>query len=219
MISSYSITQNSSVLDVGSSKLTELIHTSFGCIVDSLGLTSVGIGKCGEYYQFDLNRVGNTSDWPTSLPSYDLIVLGEVLEHLYTAPELVLRFLQSHMNPGAVLMIQTPNAASLSKRIKLLFGRNPYEKIRINESNPGHFREYTVQELRDYAAGGGMRVDTCMVEYCSDVSYRLRSSDAGALHSEPTKATRFQHQLYLCIFAILPNSLCPSITVVLQSDS
>jgi len=218
LIDRYSIAQNSSVLDVGSSKLTELIHSSFGCKVDSLGLAPVGYGKCGEYYQFDLNRVGDVSAWPADLPSYDLIVFAEVIEHLYTAPELVLAFLRAHMNPDAVLIIQTPNAASLANRVWLLFGRNPYEKIRANQRNPGHFREYTVRELSDYATDGELRVDACTVEYYLDASYKARVSKTGVLqHSAPTKATRLLHRLYLCLFAVLPKSLCPGITVVLQS--
>ncbi|MCZ6854084.1 MAG: methyltransferase domain-containing protein [Gammaproteobacteria bacterium] len=217
LIDRYSITQDSSVLDVGSSKLTELIHSSFKCKVDALGLTPHGHGMNGEYYPFDLNRVTDTSAWPVELPSYDLIVFAEVIEHLYTAPELVLAFLRAHMNSGAVLIIQTPNAATLGNRIRLLLGKNPYEKIRVNERSPGHFREYTVQELHDYATVGGMSVDTCFVEYYVDVSYRARSSGTGIVqHSVPTKASRLLHRLYLCVFAVMPKSLCPGITVVLQ---
>ena len=35
LIGSYSVTDNSTVLDVGSSRLTELIHTSFSCQIDT----------------------------------------------------------------------------------------------------------------------------------------------------------------------------------------
>ncbi len=220
LIGRYSINPNSSVLDVGSSKLTELIHSSYGCVVDSLGLAPIGYGKCGEYYQFDLNRVGDESAWPAGLPSYDLIVFAEVLEHLYTAPELVLAFLRAHMNPGATLIIQTPNAATLANRIWLLLGKNPFQKINVDTRNPGHFREYTAQELRDYARGSGMCVATCVIKYYFDVSYKARPSNTGALqHSVPTNVTRLQHQLSRCIFAVLPQSFSPGITVVLQSNS
>ncbi|MDP9149663.1 MAG: hypothetical protein M3O36_06955 [Myxococcota bacterium] len=45
-------------------------------------------------------------------------MFAEVLEHLHTAPELVLAFLRRLLLPQGLLILQTPNAASLSKRIK-----------------------------------------------------------------------------------------------------
>ena len=48
------------------------------------------------------------------------------------------------------LLIGTPNAVSLNRRVSMLVGRNPYERIRTTINNPGHFREYTTAELRAY---------------------------------------------------------------------
>ena len=48
-------------------------------------------------------------------------------------------------------MVSTPNALWLKHRIKLLMGRHPYELIREDKGNPGHFREYTAGELGDIA--------------------------------------------------------------------
>ena len=74
--------------------------------------------------------------------------MAEVIEHLYTAPEIVLKCIKKIIKQNGYFIIQTPNAASLSKRMKLMFqGRNPYEMIRVDHNNPGHFREYTVDEL------------------------------------------------------------------------
>ncbi|MCX7785871.1 MAG: hypothetical protein N2201_06585, partial [candidate division WOR-3 bacterium] len=74
-------------------------------------------------------------------------VLAEVIEHLYTSPICVLKFIDSFLSSNGFLIIQTPNAASLLKRITLLIGRNPYEMIREGPFNPGHYREYTKKEL------------------------------------------------------------------------
>ncbi len=41
----------------------------------------------------------------------------------------------------------TPNAARIRNRLRLLAGRNPFEQLREDSRNPGHFREYTVAEL------------------------------------------------------------------------
>ncbi len=58
------------------------------------------------------------------------------------------RFFASLLRPSGVLVLQTPNAAALSRRFWLLAGRNPYEPIREDKKQAGHFREYTGAELR-----------------------------------------------------------------------
>jgi hypothetical protein len=82
-----------------------------------------------------------------------------VIEHLYTAPELVLAFVKRLLKPGGFLVVQTPNAVALEKRVVMLRGANPFEMIRPSRDNPGHFREYTIHELRALAARVGLEVD------------------------------------------------------------
>jgi hypothetical protein len=90
---------------------------------------------------------------------YDLIVFAETIEHLYTSPKLILNFLRNFMRTeSGVLIIQTPNAVSLSKRREMLRGINPFELIRENRYNPGHFREYTMEELIGYGTQAGLKV-------------------------------------------------------------
>jgi hypothetical protein len=90
---------------------------------------------------------------------YDLIVFAETIEHLYTSPKLILNFLKDFMRTEAgVLIIQTPNAVSISKRREMLRGINPFEQIRENRYNPGHFREYTMEELIEYGIQAGLKV-------------------------------------------------------------
>lgn len=99
------------------------------------------------HFEFDLNNTFY-KEWPT-FPQHDLVVMCEVLEHLYTAPTQVIKFLKTMIKPGGFLILSTPNSVSFWKRIEILFGRNPYEMIRETRTNPGHFREYTVRELID----------------------------------------------------------------------
>jgi SAM-dependent methyltransferase len=106
---------------------------------------------------FNLNDAQNV-DEIESVEPFDLIVFGEVIEHLYTAPELVLGFLSKLLSPGGLILCQTPNAVALSKRVRMFIGTNPYQRIRINTSNPGHFREYTREELMSIGERVGLRV-------------------------------------------------------------
>jgi SAM-dependent methyltransferase len=146
------------VLDIGRARLTELIAEKFGLRVDSLGFEPDASTQQGVNYRFDLNDAQTESSWRRDIPSYDVIVMAEVIEHLYTAPELVLRFLGTLVADNGLLVIQTPNAAALPKRIKLALGRNPYEMIRLDPTNPGHFREYTSRELTRVAEDAGFEV-------------------------------------------------------------
>jgi trans-aconitate methyltransferase len=159
------------VLDIGRSPLTELLSRRLDRPVDSLGLEPDQDSPNGRHFTFDLNLAEDPRQWRSDLGPYDVMVFAEVIEHLYTAPELVLSFLRSLLVPGGLLVLQTPNAASLRKRIKLLFGRNPYERIRADRSNPGHFREYTVSELRSIVSGAGFAVQEVWTRFYFDARY------------------------------------------------
>ena len=161
------------ILDIGPSFFTELIRLAFPRdTVLTLGLDSAE-SRGGHlpnavrhedqaHFYFDLNDSQYRDRW-IKLPSVDLAVMAEVIEHLYTAPTLVLAFVQSLLSTGGILIVQTPNAATLKKRLKLLFGENPYEMIRENPRNPGHYREYTKRELHEIADAVGFEVSDCVL--------------------------------------------------------
>lgn len=144
------------VLDIGRSYLSYLLAEYYD-EVTTLGFPLGDHGYGHEYnekniYQpkshivFDLNDAQVAEVIDTNY-KFDLIVFAEVIEHLHTAPEVVLNLLNNMLSENGMIVCQTPNAAALPKRLKLLRGINPYERIRIIKSNPGHFREYTKQEL------------------------------------------------------------------------
>ena len=154
-----------SVLDIGPSFQTGLIaHALKGtATVDVLGKPGDPVAskfpEVRKFIEYDLNETPTRETWIEG-DSYDVIVFGEVLEHLHTAPETVLGFLRSLLKINGVLVIQTPNAASLPKRLALLRGRNPYEKLRTTPHSPGHFRESTAGELIAFCRIAQLEVDT-----------------------------------------------------------
>ena len=158
------------VLDIGPSPFSKLLREALPCRVDTLGLESpANVDADGaEHHQANLNR---PESLPHGLPRYDLIVFAEVIEHLHAAPGRVLAALREHLTDRGVLILQTPNAAALPKRLKLLAGRNPYELIREDPSNPGHFREYTLRELRAIAARSGFEVTSEFRRFYFDARY------------------------------------------------
>lgn len=145
------------ILDVGQSFLTRLIRRRCpGATVNTLNnYDDVRYRDRDGHFIWDLNNAPVRASWP-AIGRYHVIVLAEVLEHLYTAPQLVLSFFAAALEENGSILLQTPNAASLSRRLLLLAGRNPYEMLR--EDRSGHFREYTISELREAAEAAGLDV-------------------------------------------------------------
>ena len=124
--------------------------------VDTLGWADERFPRVGDelHVQHDLNDAAQPA-----LDSYDVIVCAEVIEHLHVSPIPVLRFLGGALSPGGHLLVQTPNATALPKRLRMLLGQNPYDPIREEAGNPGHFHEYTVGELREAVEAAGLTVE------------------------------------------------------------
>jgi SAM-dependent methyltransferase len=199
------------VLDIGPSPFTALLRQTLPCPVDTLGLEpdAPHSGDRGSHHLADLNH---PESLPSDLPFYDLIVFAEVLEHLHTSPAIVLEALRRLLAPEGVLILQTPNAASLPKRLKLLAGRNPYELIREERSNPGHFREYTLRELLDFAARTNFTVTAKFRRFYFDARH--------AHHGEgDVRVQPFLGSLKNAAYRALPPFLREGLTVVLRPDA
>lgn len=146
------------VLDVGPSFQTGLLRERLpDSTVNTLGYEDARFPPRPheQHIPFDLNNAPWPERWP-EVPASNLILFAEVIEHLPTAPQLVLKCLAHWLQPGGHLVLQTPNAASLEKRLKLLAGHNPFEMIRETPWDPGHFREYTVAELLAVGEAAGL---------------------------------------------------------------
>lgn len=171
LLQKFGVKADSTILDIGKSELTTRIHEAFHVPVDSLGFGSDRPTETGRHFEFDLNLAQHQHTWRKGLPTYEFVVMAEVLEHLHTAPQLVLEFVSGLLAPKGFLVVQTPNAAALTKRIKLLLGRNPYEMLRPDISDPGHYREYTISELRQIGKGLGLHEEKCVTAFYFDARF------------------------------------------------
>jgi Methyltransferase domain len=177
--------KHTKILDVGPSFLTEQIH----CICPDCELNTLGYENprtydksfIGHHLQYDLNNAQFPDKWETFY-QHDLIVVSEVVEHLYTSPILVLSYLRTLLLPGGLILLTVPNALAISKRLKMLFGKHPYDLIRESSDNPGHYREYTRSEITSFLAGTGFELVSLMLKnYQSsknavfDLIYRIGS--------------------------------------------
>ena len=158
--------EHARVLDVGTSFQTALMRELYpDSVIDTFGY---GDGRFpprpgDSHIYYDLNYSAHLETWIAPAAPYDLVVMAEVIEHLYTAARPVLTCMASYVRPGGVLLIQTPNAVSLGRRTAVLRGKNPFSMIREDRTNSGHFCEFTVRELAQAVESAGMRVEEATI--------------------------------------------------------
>ena len=88
--------------------------------------------------------------------SFDVVNCDATIEHLHHSPKGL--FAEAHrvLKPGGMVLVTTPNAANLLRRIRFLIGRSPVWDVRdyfMDGSNfTGHRREFTAHELTSMLA-------------------------------------------------------------------
>jgi SAM-dependent methyltransferase len=107
-----------------------------------------------EVHSFDIE-----GPWPDNVlgQSFDVIVLGEVLEHVFD-PVAVLKSAQQVLAPGGRVVITTPNFLVWIARLQVLFGRFRYQRYGLFDF--GHIRWFTYDYLRQVIRDAGLVIDT-----------------------------------------------------------
>jgi len=81
-------------------------------------------------------------DQPLAFPdsSFDVVVAGELLEHLRD-PKRTVAEIRRVLRPGGTFVASVPNAYRLKGRLRFLFGRKP-------ESDPTHLQMFSPSDVR-----------------------------------------------------------------------
>lgn len=113
---------------------------------------------------FDKNGISFTKadlekQFPYANDSFDVVVAGEIIEHLADTDSFIKEINRVLKNDGYVL-ITTPNVVSLGRRLLILLGRSAYFEASFSypEGAAGHLRYYTYDLLVDYLKILGLRV-------------------------------------------------------------
>lgn len=100
--------------------------------------------------------------------SFDLVLLGEVIEHILNHPLGLLRSLAALLRPGGWLFLTTPNPSTVMNAFRTLldrhtlwgtpeFIRHPkFDAAGIIDRGEIHYREYRTGELRGMARDAGL---------------------------------------------------------------
>lgn len=93
---------------------------------------------------------------------FDVAFATEIVEHTLD-PLYLLREARRNLKTGGLLILSTPNQATLSMRLRLLLGRSVHYPL--SESMPysqtdwrPHIREYTMKELHQLVVDGGFKI-------------------------------------------------------------
>jgi 2-polyprenyl-3-methyl-5-hydroxy-6-metoxy-1,4-benzoquinol methylase len=105
-----------------------------------------------------LHRFNVESDaFPFEDESFDLVVCGELIEHLAHGPEHLLFECNRVLRNQGRLLLSTPNAVSLARLMSIARGVNPDWPFSPQGIYARHNRLYSPAELEDLLAGNGFQ--------------------------------------------------------------
>lgn len=96
------------------------------------------------------------SPLPETGLKYDLIILGDVLEHL-KRPDLFLIGVNDHLSPVGRVIVSVPNVANYSIRLRLLFGAFRYTETGIMDRT--HLRFFTWGSFSELISHCGFSIE------------------------------------------------------------
>ena len=89
--------------------------------------------------------------------TFDVIIATEIIEHLFDTTSF-LKKCNSVLKKEGLLILTTPNIASLGNRINLLFGKRPGCIDYRIENSPGHIRAFVRSDLKNLVEEGKFKI-------------------------------------------------------------
>ncbi len=145
---------NKKVLDIGCRDGVLTKHFSKDNNVLGVDIDEGALAKAKASLGIETLSVDLNGDWRELKDrKFDVIVAGEVLEHLYF-PKKIASQVAEHLNKDGMFIGSVPNAFSLKHRMRYLSGSKKYTPL----SDPTHINQFSFSEL-----------NTLFEEYFKDV--------------------------------------------------
>jgi len=108
---------------------------------------------------------------PFSDETFDLVFLCEVLEHLPVHPLEILEEIRRVLRTRGILILTTPNFTAFHKRLHMLLGRNPQDFYFPKSHFRRHYREYTLDEVKQLLAKARFKITKKHMSSCWNKVY------------------------------------------------
>lgn len=137
------IGKNKKVLDIGCRDGVLTKHFTFGNDVTGIDIDSQALLRTSKDLGIRTLAIDLNSDWAEiNGEKFDIVVAGEVMEHLYF-PEKIVKQIVSHLNSNGMFIGSVPNAFSLKNRLRYLKSSKRYTPL----SDPTHINHFSSHEL------------------------------------------------------------------------
>ncbi|MFA7216940.1 MAG: class I SAM-dependent methyltransferase [Candidatus Paceibacterota bacterium] len=138
------IGKGKNVLDIGCRDGNLTKHFVSGNTVTGVDIDSNSLLKAKEKLNIETLIVDLNGEWEELKDKkFDVVVAGEILEHLYY-PESVIKKVLNHLNDGGIFIGSIPNAFSLKHRMRYLFGTKKFTPL----SDPTHINHFEYKEFK-----------------------------------------------------------------------
>ena len=137
--------KNKKVLDIGCRDGALTAYFAEGNEVLGIDIDNIALAEAKRFLSIETMNVDLNGEWSElSERKFDVIVAGEVLEHLYYPSRVVLR-IKKHLVKGGMFLGSVPNAFSLKNRLRYLLGQKNHTPL----SDPTHINQFSYGELRE----------------------------------------------------------------------
>jgi len=115
------------------------------------GVQLISSRKYGERHEFAFRHFNVETDvFPYADETFDVVLMGEILEHLTVNPSHALSEIHRVLKPGGSVIITTPNVLACQNFLKLAVGQNIYDRYSEYGVYGRHNREYTPTEILEF---------------------------------------------------------------------
>jgi len=149
------INSKSKILDIGTgSGIIPITFKKLGCEVITIDYKETSGEALDNIKLFGLKSLNvnlNEGKLPFESEYFDLIYMGDVIEHLPNSPKKILLECNRVLKKNSKMIVSTPNSLRLIVRLKTLFGYSPWPEIKTfyyDEYNGTHHHEYSLSELK-----------------------------------------------------------------------
>lgn len=138
------IGKHKSVLDLGCRDGSLTKYFAEGNEVLGIDIDDVSLGEARKSLGIETMNIDLNGGWEElGDRKFDVIVAGEVIEHLYH-PENIVQKARARLNDEGIFIGSVPNAFSLRNRLRYLLGSKKHTPL----DDPTHINQFSVYDIR-----------------------------------------------------------------------